>query len=59
MVVVDVVVVVAAAVDSISMLHCQGKLFAFRFHSDSRGARDLKIEKKWPESSRIFDYILS
>ena len=25
----------------------------------SRGARDSKIEKKWPESSRILDYILS
>ena len=26
---------------------------------DSRGARDSKIGKKWPESSRILDYILS
>ena len=26
---------------------------------NSRGARDSKIEKKWPESSRILDYILS
>ena len=25
----------------------------------SRGARDSKIGKKWPESSRILDYILS
>ena len=25
---------------------------------DSRGARDSKIGKKWPESSRILDYIL-
>ena len=24
----------------------------------SRGARDSKIGKKWPESSRILDYIL-
>ena len=24
----------------------------------SRGARDSKIRKKWPESSRILDYIL-
>ena len=24
----------------------------------SRGARDSKIEKKWPESSRILDYIM-
>ena len=27
--------------------------------SNSRGARDSKIGKKWPESSRILDYILS
>ena len=27
--------------------------------SVSRGARDSKIGKKWPESSRILDYILS
>ena len=27
--------------------------------SNSRGARDSKIEKKWPESSRILDYIFS
>ena len=26
---------------------------------NSRGARDSKIGKKWPESSRILDYILS
>ena len=26
--------------------------------TDSRGARDSKIGKKWPESSRILDYIL-
>ena len=25
----------------------------------SRGARDSKIGKKWPESSRILDYIIS
>ena len=25
----------------------------------SRGARDSKIGKKWPESSRILDFILS
>ena len=27
--------------------------------TNSRGARDSKIGKKWPESSRILDYILS
>ena len=27
--------------------------------STSRGARDSKIGKKWPESSRILDYITS
>ena len=26
---------------------------------NNRGARDSKIGKKWPESSRILDYILS
>ena len=26
---------------------------------NSRGARDSKIGKKWPESSRILDYIIS
>ena len=29
------------------------------FQLFSRGARDSKIGKKWPESSRILDYILS
>ena len=28
-------------------------------YPSSRGARDSKIRKKWPESSRILDYILS
>ena len=31
----------------------------FSSPADSRGARDSKIGKKWPESSRILDYILS
>ena len=30
-----------------------------KFFPYSRGARDSKIGKKWPESSRILDYILS
>ena len=33
-------------------------LFLFCYERDSRGARDSKIGKKWPESSRILDYIL-
>ena len=32
--------------------------FKKSWHS-SRGARDSKIGKEWPESSRILDYILS
>ena len=32
-------------------------IFIF-FYYYSRGARDSKIGKKWPESSRILDYIL-
>ena len=31
----------------------------FRINHVSREARDSKIGKKWPESSRILDYVLS
>ena len=31
----------------------------YKISQISRGARDSKIGKKWPESSRILDYILS
>ena len=33
--------------------------YIFFLPLNSRGARDSKIGKKWPESSRILDYILS
>ena len=33
--------------------------FIRRMTPVSRGARDSKIGKKWPESSRILDFILS
>ena len=38
---------------------CIRVINAFGFAAISRGARDSKIRKKWPESSRILDYIIS
>ena len=34
-------------------------MLVLAFTGHSRGARDSKIGKKWPDSSRILDYILS
>ena len=35
------------------------RILRLTLHINSRGARDSKVGKKWPESSRILDYILS